>query len=155
MTENPEEAWLIALANDVCDGRRLAWGGAVPATPPPSSRKVVAELRRLSSVVDAHRALGQEAVPGIDAPDSASPGTAAPAAWGHLVLLESVGEGAFGTVYRAWDGQLDREVALKVLLQVPLRAPLEEARNLARVRHPNVVAVYGAEQIGSQVGIWM
>jgi Tol biopolymer transport system component len=150
MTENPEEAWLIALANDVCDGRRIDWEGVVPSSATASSRKVVAELRRLSSVVDAHRALGEEGAPPPDTPE-----TAAPAAWGHLVLLESVGEGAFGTVYRAWDAQLDREVALKVLLQVPLRAPLEEARNLARVRHPNVVAVYGAEQIGAQVGIWM
>ena len=71
-----------------------------------------------------------------------------PAAWGHLVLLETVGQGAFGTVYRAWDAQLDREVALKVLLEAPLRSPLDEARHLARVRHPNVVAVYGAEQLG-------
>jgi Tol biopolymer transport system component len=150
MTEHSDEAWLIALANDVCDGRRIDWESVVPPTATPASRKVVAELRRLASVVDAHRALGVNAA---TAPPPAEPG--APAAWGHLVLLEIVGQGAFGTVYRAWDAQLDREVALKVLLQVPLGSPLVEARNLARVRHPNVVAVYGAERVEEQVGIWM
>jgi eukaryotic-like serine/threonine-protein kinase len=150
MTEHSEEAWLIALANDVCDGRRIDWDSVVPSSASPANRNVVAELRRLAAVVDAHRTLG---VNGATAPPPAEPG--APAAWGHLVLLETVGQGAFGTVYRAWDAQLDREVALKVLLQVPLGSPLEEARNLARVRHPNVVAVYGAERLDEQVGIWM
>ncbi len=150
MTEIPEEAWLIALANDVCDGRRIEWDAVVPATATPGSRTIVAELRRLASVVDAHRTSGGQ----VDTPaPAAAPAT--PATWGHLVLLETVGQGAFGTVYRAWDAQLDREVALKVLLQLPEGSPLEEARHLARVRHPNVVAVYGAERVGQQVGIWM
>ena len=150
MTENPEEAWLIALANDVCDGRRIEWDAVVPATATAASRKIVAELRRLASVVDAHRTSGGD----VETP-SPPVEPATPATWGHLVLLETVGQGAFGTVYRAWDAQLDREVALKVLLQLPAGSPLEEARHLARVSHPNVVAVYGAERVGQQVGIWM
>src|SRR5439155_15608462 len=32
---------------------------------------------------------------------------------------------------------------------------IDEGRLLARVRHPNVVTVYGAEQIGRQIGLWM
>src|SRR5690606_25714576 len=32
---------------------------------------------------------------------------------------------------------------------------IEEGRLLARVRHPNVVTIYGAERIGDQVGMWM
>ena len=75
-------------------------------------------------------------------------------------VLERIGRGAFGEVYRAWDTRLDREVALKVL---PPRSSderraseiIEEGRLLARVRHPNVVTIYGAEQIGDQIGLWM
>jgi eukaryotic-like serine/threonine-protein kinase len=151
MTLKTDEAWLIALANDVCDGRPIDWDSVVPSTASSAGRRSADELRRLATVVDAHRALGGEEAP--PAPSQAEPGS--PAVWGHLVLLETVGQGAFGTVYRAWDAQLDREVALKVLLQAPLRSPLEEARHLARVRHPNVVAVYGAEEVEEQVGIWM
>lgn len=80
--------------------------------------------------------------------------------WGTLILLNEVGRGGFGTVYRAWDPALTREVALKIIA-VPesdkevARSVLAEGRLLARVRHPNVVTVYGAQQIGDQVGLWM
>lgn len=81
--------------------------------------------------------------------------------WGHLHVLEPIGEGAFGKVYRAWDTRLDREVALKLLpveparLQTPRSSVIEEGRLLARVRHPNVVTIYGAERIDGQAGLWM
>jgi Tol biopolymer transport system component len=64
-------------------------------------------------------------------------------------------------VFRAWDSRLERDVALKLL---PISALpdagahddlLAEARLLARVRHPNVVIVHGADHIGAFVGIWM
>jgi serine/threonine-protein kinase len=73
--------------------------------------------------------------------------------WGHFRLLEKIGRGTFGVVYRAWDTKLDSEVALK-LLNSTFEMPTE-ARNLARVRHPNVVTVYGTDQIDGGVGIWM
>jgi serine/threonine-protein kinase len=76
-----------------------------------------------------------------------------------LNVLEHIGRGSFGDVYRARDPRLDREVALKL---VPERLPdstsspvVEEGRLLARVRHPNVVSVYGAERIDGHAGIWM
>ena len=80
--------------------------------------------------------------------------------WGHLRVLEPIGRGAFGEVYRAWDTRLAREVALKLL---PANARtlrqatsiIEEGRLLARVRHPNVVTIYGAERIDDRVGLWM
>ena len=64
-------------------------------------------------------------------------------------------------MYRAWDTRLDREVALKLLAadpsvsDSPPSSIIQEGRLLARVRHPNVVTIYGAEQIGARVGLWM
>ena len=81
-----------------------------------------------------------------------------PAEWGPLTVLEHIGRGTFGDVYRAHDPRLDRTVALKILRrQQPAEATaaIAEARLMARVSHPNVVAVYGAERIGGQVGVWM
>jgi eukaryotic-like serine/threonine-protein kinase len=81
--------------------------------------------------------------------------------WGHLRVLECVGRGAFGEVYRAWDTRLDREVALKLLPPESASADsrassiIEEGRLLARARHPNVVTIYGAERIAGRTGLWM
>jgi len=76
--------------------------------------------------------------------------------WGALRVLRPLGHGSFGEVFAAWDERLQREVALK------LRRPeagtlqwLDEARGLARVRHPNVVTIYGADIADERPGIWM
>jgi len=76
--------------------------------------------------------------------------------WGPLVLLEKVGEGSFGEVYRAWDLTLEREVALK-LMRAADEDPtlLQEARMLARLRHANVVTVYGVDRHDGRSGVWM
>jgi serine/threonine protein kinase len=80
--------------------------------------------------------------------------------WGPLELIEEVGRGGFGCVYRAWEASLAREVALKVIKQpepgqAAADAVLHEGRLLARVRHPNVVTVFHTEQIGDEIGLWM
>jgi TolB-like protein/Flp pilus assembly protein TadD len=83
------------------------------------------------------------------------------ASWGHLQVLEPIGRGVFGEVYRAWDPRLDREVALKLLppdsaaAGFPPSSVIEEGRLLARVRHPNVVTIHGAERIAGRIGLWM
>ncbi len=67
---------------------------------------------------------------------------------GRYVVLDQLGEGAMGEVYRAWDNALDRVVALKLLL--PMRAESKvarkrfarEARLSARINHPCVAHVY-------------
>ena len=77
------------------------------------------------------------------------------------MLGEKIGEGGFGAVYRARDTWLDRDVALKLLKPAAAgRAAaglriIEEARTLARVRHPNVVTVHGADLHDGRVGLWM
>lgn len=79
-------------------------------------------------------------------------------AWGPLEVRRRLGGGSFGDVYVAWDPRLQREVALKLRRAGTIertRRWLEEARRLARVRHPNVVTVHGAAQHDGRAGIWM
>lgn len=70
-------------------------------------------------------------------------------AFGRYRLIEVVGRGGMGTVWRAHDGKLGREVALKLLHEGALRRPLRakrqleaEAKLMAQLDHPNVVRVY-------------
>jgi tRNA A-37 threonylcarbamoyl transferase component Bud32/tetratricopeptide (TPR) repeat protein len=62
-------------------------------------------------------------------------------------LLERVGDGGFGAVWRARDAKLHREVAIKIprsgfLDDAETRLFLHEARAAAQLRHPNIVAVH-------------
>jgi serine/threonine-protein kinase len=81
--------------------------------------------------------------------------------WGPLRIETELGSGAFGTVYRAFDTNLQRSVALKIYRERPgelainLESLKTEGRLLARVRHENVAVVYGVEQQGDEVGLWM
>ncbi len=70
-----------------------------------------------------------------------------PVVIGKYRLLDPLGEGGMGTVYRAHDPDLDRVVALKILREGVgdervIARLLSEARSLARLSHPNVVAVH-------------
>jgi hypothetical protein len=67
----------------------------------------------------------------------------------HYRLVERLGEGGMGVVWKAVDTTLDREVAIKILPQAFAADPERltrferEARVLASLNHPNVAAVYG------------
>src|SRR5207302_10704027 len=67
---------------------------------------------------------------------------------GHYRIVEQVGAGGMGVVFRAHDEQLDRDVALKILPQVALlseaarRQFRREARSLARITDPNATMAF-------------
>jgi serine/threonine protein kinase/tetratricopeptide (TPR) repeat protein len=135
-------------ARAILDGTAPDWTG-LESSDNLETRALTQQLKILSAVAAVHR--------GDPAQTS---GPADPERWGHLTILEKVGAGAYGSVYRAWDTRLDREVALKLL---PTEAGstssaspiIEEGRLLAKVRHPNVATIYGAEMIDQRIGLWM
>jgi serine/threonine protein kinase len=79
-----------------------------------------------------------------------------PRTLGRFELIEAIGSGAFGTVYKARDLRLDRTVAIKVPRSGHLadRADLDrflrEARSVARLRHPAIVPVH---DVGEHEGV--
>ena len=110
--------------------------------------------------------------PPTDRRDDDAPSLLLPAKWGKLAIRRQLGSGAFADVYLAHDPRLDLSVALKLYRlsagtsasesigrgSLQTRSPgevLKEGRLMARLRHPNVVLVRGAEQVRGQVGIWM
>ena len=79
----------------------------------------------------------------------------------HFEILETVGVGGMGSVYKARDGRLDRFVALKLLRKELSANPTEaarleqEARVTAAVNHPNVVQVYSTGTAHGQIYLVM
>jgi len=76
---------------------------------------------------------------------------------GRYVVLDCIGTGGMGAVYSAYDPELDRRVALKVLRSEGLDQQhlLAEARALAKLSHPNVVAVHDVGALDGRVFIAM
>jgi serine/threonine protein kinase/tetratricopeptide (TPR) repeat protein len=144
------------LVDSVAEGVDVDWGVVADTPFNDSDRHLIKELRVVAGIAQLHRALSVDTVQAT----SLQP-AAVGARWGELRLIERIGTGAFGEVYLARDERLDRLVALKLLrneiasnerLSAQL---LNEARILARVKHPNVVVVHGADSHDRRAGFWM
>ncbi|HEY5934196.1 MAG TPA: serine/threonine-protein kinase [Kofleriaceae bacterium] len=101
--------------------------------------------------------------PTITRPDSLAPDTLPRGSTiGRYLVLDVLGSGGMGVVYTAFDPQLDRKVAIKLVRQrrstVDSDGParmMREAQAIARIAHPNVVAVHDVGAIDDQVFIAM
>tara|TARA_R110002073_G_scaffold245044_5_gene407574 strand:- start:117379 stop:120243 length:2865 start_codon:yes stop_codon:yes gene_type:complete len=122
----------------------------------PSCSELVGELAQQSSALAVTR--GEESVDGKR--QHLSKGTPV----GRYLVLEFIGGGAMGVVYAAYDPELDRKVALKLLRPGqtdPLKVGaardrlLREAQSMARFANPNVVRVYDVGTVGDEVFIAM
>jgi Tol biopolymer transport system component/predicted Ser/Thr protein kinase len=151
---------LQELAGAIVEGAAIDWASTESSATDESVRKIIRELKVIADIAEVHCSVRLPPEPDATASLAGSfPETLG--TWSTLRLLEKVGQGAYGEVYRAWDPRLDREVALKLLpaslADGDARATsiIQEGRLLARVRHPNVVTIYGAERIENRVGLWM
>lgn len=151
--------------------------GSLPEAPSAASRRQIdehvagCETCRAEASLKADESSGfAETLRRSDAPGVPAPGapvaieTSAPLPYGapigRYLVLHRLGSGGMSVVYAAFDPQLDRKVALKLLRTdaVPFggQAVLEnEARALARLSHPNVVAVHDVGAVQGQVYLAM
>jgi serine/threonine-protein kinase len=162
-----DDVRLLEAARAIAAGQRVDWGAIESSAGISDSlAALLREARVVDDIAELHRSLPDPEVRSDHSLSSSADASAsAPipeaATWGALQLLEHVGRGAFGDVYRAWDPRLDREVALKLLKRSDAQEDsvgsmvIDEGRLLARVRHPNIVTVHGADRVDGRVGLWM
>jgi TolB-like protein/Flp pilus assembly protein TadD len=152
MTQPEPRDQLFDVARRIDEELSIDWEREEAANP--KTRSMLKGLRSLETLARIQRHAREGG-------DRGSGRTEALFHWGPLRVLDKLGEGGFAEVYRAWDPALEREVALKLRRGDPegvegsARSWLEEARRLARVRHPHVVSIYGSEIRDGRVGMWM
>jgi hypothetical protein len=140
MPDETPDPQLLSIAGAISDRDPVNWDDLHKEVPADQAA-IVEQLRFVESVAR----LGEDT----------------PAMWGPYGIVGEIGRGAFGTVYRAYDPELRREVALKVMRPLQPGAPfdseraLDEARTVARVNHPNVVRVYRVDRVGDEIGMAM
>ncbi|MEM9490635.1 MAG: serine/threonine-protein kinase, partial [Myxococcota bacterium] len=95
-----------------------------------------------------------------------------PITFGRFTLIEHIGTGGMGEVFAAYDGKLDRRVAIKLVrastartdsARADLSGPgrqaqarlIREAKTLAQLSHPNIIHVYDVDQVDGLVYIAM
>jgi len=157
----PETARAVEqLAASIADGTNIDWA-VLGAGADPDEQRLVRHLRLIGTVADVYRSLPSDPDESAEEDLLAAEEPAGPR-WGRLILLDRIGQGTSADVFRAWDADLQREVALKLLRVDGVTADaaanarmLQEARRIARVRHPHVVHVYGAERHEDRIGLWM
>lgn len=80
---------------------------------------------------------------------------------GRIEMLDTIGEGATGKVWRGYHLRLEREVAVKILddglqLRVDGRERfLREAKALGRLKHPGIVSVYDCDEVDGHLFLCM
>ncbi len=168
MSEDMVEAAVAGIA----DRTVVDWDALSHELGPEGDRRWLSCLRILERIADLHERGNDlhEAKNSVDSSAGETNATTTRAStvaprdsasyWGRYRLVQRVGEGGFGSVHRAWDPELEREVAIKILhkrvADSRLReGVLREGRALARVRHPNVVSVLGVETQDDQVALCM
>jgi hypothetical protein len=145
--DSKNAAELERLAARIADDEPVNW--RTLTTPVAGSDQALHGLREMEQLVQGFRHL--------QLGDSRDTPRSGRSHFGALTLLEPLGSGAQGDVWRAYDPMLDLHVALKlrkVESGTLAHDFLDEARRLARVRQANIVSVYGAAVNEGRAGLW-
>src|SRR4051812_45584249 len=132
MPEDP----IFALALRLTDGESIDWNAeSQSGSVDPALLQI---LEKIEAVARAHE--GVATANESDVAPRIVPGPF----WGHLEIIELIGSGSYGDVYRARDTRLGRDVALKLLrgsraAESNSSSLVKEGHLLSRVRHGNVV----------------
>ncbi|MDB4969566.1 MAG: serine/threonine kinase family protein [Myxococcales bacterium] len=89
---------------------------------------------------------------------TSSPALERGASFGRYLVLERLGAGGMGVVYSAYDPELDRKVAIKILRPDAVRDQSRlrrEAQAMARLQHPNAISVYDVGMFQDRVFVAM
>jgi tetratricopeptide (TPR) repeat protein len=159
----PDDADIVAFAHGgLAPQRRAALRDHVDACP--ECGGLVAEAVRAIDPVDTAMDGSMAEHEPVAEPPEPVPELGHGSAVGRYLLLHLIGAGGLGQVWAAYDPELDRRVAVK-LIRPQVRARVQadelrarlvrEAQSLARVRDPQVVAVHDAGRFGDQVFIAM
>jgi serine/threonine protein kinase len=153
---------LLSVADAVVEGAAVSWDDETHLATDEETAATLRGLRELAVIIAAQRIIQRD----YDATESRETSThldvmPPSSRWRHLLILDKIGEGSFGAVYRAYDDKLKLDVALKLIaVEEPERSKssdrvLSEAQLLARIRQHNVVTVYGVDRTEDYVGVWM
>ena len=153
---------LLSVAESIADGAPVSWSEEALLASRSQKSATFAALKNFEALLTALREVDRRDNENATTPPPRSDVVETPPVrWRHLAILDTIGHGSFGTVYRAHDDALGVDVALKLLSSSATAQSaqgagiLEEARLLARVRHPNVVRVYGVDDRDGRAGLWM
>ena len=125
-----DEHPLIDVAAAVADGAGIDWQSAAETASTADERQLLDALKLIADIQS-------PPVAGAEAEQALHD-------WGPLKLIEKVGRGTFGDVYRAWDARLDREVALRSCAATSrsMKPRRRQSKKAACSRaHQNVVTV--------------
>jgi serine/threonine-protein kinase len=145
---------LARLLTELADAHRRGQPADVEALAA-AHPAVAAELRELWAAAQVADSFARP-VTSFQSTRPPAPSGTLPRSFGDYELLEELGRGGMGVVYRAWHRHLQRTVALKMVLHGELATPADlarfeaEARAAAHLEHPHIVPVYGAGECDGQ-----